>query len=180
MQSLSKSITTRLQRGVSPQIAVLIGVMAPSLMVGMDHHMFGVALPSIRATFGLGADATAWASMIYSLPFMTLMPFYGRLGDGLGKRRLLSVGILLFLLGTAVLLMAPSLTWYMIGRAIQGVGTAGFVPLSIAIIAQWFAPSERGKIMGTWNSIIRIILPLRLHVTYIYIYLFIIVYFYQP
>jgi len=154
MQSLSKSITTRLRSGVSPQIAVLIGVMAPSLMVGMDHHMFGVALPSIRAAFGLGADATAWASMIYSLPFMTLMPLYGRLGDGLGKRRLLSIGILLFLLGTAVLLMAPSLTWYMIGRAIQGVGTAGFVPLSIAIIAQWFAPTERGKIMGTWNSII--------------------------
>lgn len=151
---ISKSITTRLCTGVSPQIAVLIGVMAPSLMVGMDHHMFGVALPSIRAAFGLSADATAWASMIYSLPFMTLMPLYGRLGDGLGKRRLLSIGILLFLLGTAVLLMAPSLTWYMIGRAIQGVGTAGFVPLSIAIIAQWFAPSERGKIMGTWNSII--------------------------
>jgi MFS family permease len=151
---ISKSLTTRLQRGVSPQMAVLIGVMAPSLMVGMDHHMFGVALPSIRAAFGLGADATAWASMIYSLPFMTLMPLYGRLGDGLGKRRLLSVGIVLFLLGTAVLLLAPSLTWYMIGRAIQGVGTAGFVPLSIAIIAQWFAPAERGKIMGTWNSII--------------------------
>lgn len=154
MQSLSKSITTRFRSGVSPQMAVLIGVMAPSLMVGMDHHMFGVALPNIRATFELGADATAWASMIYSLPFMTLMPLYGRLGDGLGKRRLLSLGILLFLLGTAVLLLAPTLTWYMIGRAIQGVGSAGFVPLSIAIIAQWFAPNERGKIMGTWNSII--------------------------
>jgi len=135
-------------------MAVLIGVMAPSLMVGMDHHMFGVALPNVRATFGLDADTVAWASMIYSLPFMTLMPLYGRLGDGLGKRRLLLLGITIFLIGTAVLLLAPTLTWYMIGRAIQGIGTAGFVPLSIALIAQWFAPNERGKIMGSWNSII--------------------------
>jgi EmrB/QacA subfamily drug resistance transporter len=154
MQTLSKSLTARLRGGISPQLAILIGVMTPSLMVGMDHHMFGVALPDIRATFGLDADTTAWASMIYSLPFMTLMPLYGRLGDGLGKRRLLSLGILLFLLGTAILLLAPTLTWYMVGRALQGVGTAGFVPLSIALIAQWFSAGERGKIMGTWNSII--------------------------
>lgn len=154
MQTLSKSITNRLRSGVSPHIAVLIGVMAPSLMVGMDHHMFGVALPNVRAAFGLDADMVAWASMIYSLPFMTLMPLYGRLGDGLGKRRLLLLGIIIFLIGTAVLLLAPTLTWYMIGRAIQGIGTAGFVPLSIALIAQWFAPNERGKVMGSWNSII--------------------------
>lgn len=154
MQTFPKAITARLRNGLSPQLAILIGVMAPSLMVGMDHHMFGVALPNVRATFGLDADTTAWASMIYSLPFMTLMPLYGRLGDGLGKRRLLLVGITLFLIGTAILLLAPSLTWYMIGRALQGMGTAGFVPLSIALITQWFAPTERGKIMGAWNSIV--------------------------
>jgi len=154
MQMIAKSIAGRLRSGVSPQITILIGLMTPSLMVGMDHHMFGVALPDIRASFGLDADTTAWASMIYSLPFMTLMPLYGRLGDGLGKRRLLLFGISCFLLGTAILLLAPTLTWYMVGRAVQGVGTAGFVPLSIAIIAQWFAANERGKIMGAWNSII--------------------------
>ena len=154
MQSLPKSLTMRLRSGIAPHLAVLIGVMAPSLMVGMDHHMVGVALPNVRASFGLDADMVAWASMIYSLPFMTLMPLYGRLGDELGKRRLLLFGITVFLLGTAILLLAPTLTWYMIGRATQGIGTAGFVPLSIALIAQWFAPSERGKVMGTWNSIV--------------------------
>lgn len=154
MPTFAKALTAWLHRGITPNIAVLIGVMAPSLMVGMDHHTFGVALPTVRASFGLDADTTAWASMIYSLPFMTLMPLYGRLGDELGKRRLLLFGIAVFLLGAGILLLAPSLTWYMIGRAIQGVGTAGFVPLSIALIAQWFPPGERGKIMGMWNSIV--------------------------
>jgi len=154
MQIFPQSITARLRGGVSPQTSLLIGLMTPSLLVGMDQHTFGVALPDIRATFGLDADMAAWASMIYTLPFMTLMPLYGRLGDGLGKRRLLLTGLTLFLLGTVVLLLSPTLPWYMVGRAIQGVGTAGFVPLSIAIIAQGFAPHARGKVMGTWNSII--------------------------
>ncbi|MCB0122479.1 MAG: MFS transporter [Caldilineaceae bacterium] len=138
----------------SPQTQILIGLMAPSIMVGMDHHMFGVALPTLRAAFALDADTTAWASMGYSLPFMALMPLYGRLGDGLGKRRLILLGTLLFLIGSSLVVTATSFPVYIIGRAIQGTGTAGFVPLSIAIIAQWFGPDERGKVMGAWNSII--------------------------
>ena len=78
--------------------------------------------------------------MGYSLPFMALMPLYGRLGDGLGKRRLILIGTLLFLLGSALVVTATSFPIYIIGRAIQGMGTAGFVPLSIAIIAQMVWP----------------------------------------
>jgi MFS family permease len=152
--TLQKSLSTRWLNLASPETQILIGLMAPSLMVGLDHHNFAVALPTIRGYFGLDADMTAWASMIYNLPFMTLMPLYGRLGDGLGKRRLLLGGILIFLVGTALVFSAPTLAWFMTGRVIQGIGTAGFVPLSLAIIAQWFAPAQRGKVMGTWNSII--------------------------
>jgi MFS family permease len=152
--TLQQTLRTRWQSLASPQAQIIIGLMAPSLMVGMDHHVFGVALPTIRSHFGLDADTTAWASMIYTLPFMTLMPLYGRLGDGLGKRRLLLMGLLIFLMGTALVFMSPTLGWFMAGRVIQGIGTAGFVPLGIAIITQWFTPSERGKALGAWNSII--------------------------
>ncbi len=151
---LAKALHARWAALASPELQILLGLMAPSLMVGMDHHNFGVALPTIRAYFGLDADMAAWAAMIYSLPFMTLMPLYGRLGDGLGKRRLLLIGMTIFLVGTVIVLFSTNLTGFMIGRVIQGIGTAGFVPLSLAIIAQWFAPAERGKVMGTWNSII--------------------------
>lgn len=151
---MQKTLPARWLNLASPQTQILIGLMAPSVMVGLDHHSFGVALPTIRSYFGLDADTAGWASMIYSLPFMTLMPLYGRLGDGLGKRRLLVLGMMIFLAGTALVVSAQSLTWFLLGRVIQGIGTAGFVPLSLAIIAQWFAPSERGKVMGSWNSVI--------------------------
>lgn len=152
--TLSHAFPARWRALITPAIGVLIGVMAPSLMVGMDHHTFGVALPTIRAYWGLDADTAAWTSMTYSLPFMALMPLYGRLGDSLGKRRLLLLGTLLFLVGTCMVAVSSSLGWFLLGRLIQGIGTAGFVPLSIAIITQSFAAHERGKIMGIWNSII--------------------------
>jgi EmrB/QacA subfamily drug resistance transporter len=131
---------------------VLLGLMAPSMTVGIYIAMFGVALPVIRDDFGIQADLAAWLDIIYSLPFMIFMPLYGRLGDALGKRRVFSIGIVIFLLGTAMAAFAPNLGWLMLGRAVQGFGTAGFVPLSIAIIAQLFPINERGKAMGTWNS----------------------------
>lgn len=136
------------------QTRILIGLIAPSVMTGMAHHMFGVALPDIRSTFAINADTAAWVVMAYTLPFIALMPLYGRLGDGLGKRRLLLLGTAIFLVGTGLVMSASTLPLLLIGRAIQGIGTAGFVPLSIAIISERFAVNERGRVMGAWNSTI--------------------------
>ena len=136
------------------RLGIIIGLMAPAMMMGVYMSMFSVAVPTIRTAFDLQADVTAWVSTIYTLPFMMFMPLYGRLGDALGKRRLFMMGIIVFMAGTAIMALAPNLGWVMAGRAIQGFGTAGFVPLSIAIIAQLFPAGERGKIMGTWNSAI--------------------------
>ena len=133
---------------------ILFGLMVPAMTVGLYIAMFGVALPTIRADFGIPADLTAWVATIYTLPFMIFMPLYGRLGDTLGKQRLLIFGLIVFLAGSAIAGAAPNLTWLMLGRGIQGFGTAGFVPLSLAIIVQRFPAAKRGQAMGTWNSAI--------------------------
>lgn len=138
----------------SPQTRVLIGLMAPALVTGMNHHMFGVSLPAIHSDFGIDADTAAWVVMSFTLAFMMFMPLYGRLGDVLGKQRLLLFGTVLFLIGTIMVVMASSLTGLMAGRFVQGMGSAGFVPLCIAIITQRFVPGERGRAMGAWNSVI--------------------------
>lgn len=148
------SLRTRINDWNTPQNRILIGLMAPAVMTGMNHHTFGVALPAIRNDFGIDADTTAWVAMSYTLPFMMFMPLYGRLGDRLGKQRLLLFGTTVFLVGTILVMMANSLVWLIGGRFIQGAGSAGFVPLSIAIITQRFATEDRGRVMGAWNSII--------------------------
>jgi len=132
---------------------VLIGLMIPTMMVVLDFTMFGVSLPEIRRSFGIQVDTAAWVITFYTLPFMILMPLYGRLGDGLGRRRLYLMGIVIFLAGVVVSMLAPTLGWLMAGRAIQGFGASGSVPLAMAIISQRFPPAERGKAMGTWASV---------------------------
>lgn len=132
--------------------AILVGLMAPMGMTVLNLSMFGVALPFIRDSFQADPDTVAWLVTAYTLPFVMFMPLYGRLGDGLGKRRLFTIGILLFSVGTVLCLFAPTMAVLILGRVIQGAGTAGVNPLCIAIISELFPANERGKAMGTWSS----------------------------
>lgn len=140
---------------LSPQATqrILIALMFPSMLMPIASSMSRVALPTIRDAFSISADMTAWVSTSYTLPFMILMPVYGRLSDGVGRRRLLLAGMLIFTLGTAITVSTTELAWLMVGRAIQGIGTAGITPLGMAIISTIFRNEERGKALGTWSSI---------------------------
>ncbi len=132
--------------------ALLIGLMVPMGMTVLNLSMFGVAVPFIRDSFQTEADTVAWLVTAHTLPFVMFMPLYGRLGDGLGKRRLFTIGILLFLAGTVLCLTATSMAVLLIGRVVQGIGTAGVNPLCIAIISELFPDKERGRALGTWSS----------------------------
>lgn len=141
--------------GISAKAArrILIGLMIPNIIMPMASSMSRVALPIIRDDFQIPADTTAWIATAFTLPFMILMPVYGRLSDGVGRRRLLLAGIVIFAIGTSMTVTATGLSWLMIGRMIQGIGTAGIMPLGMAMISTIFRPSERGKAMGTWSSV---------------------------
>jgi MFS family permease len=133
--------------------AILITLLFPTMAIILGGSMFGVALPTIRDEFVMTADVAAWLTIAFSLPFMMFMPLYGRLGDMLSRSRLLLLGLFLFCVGAVLALLANNLTQLFLGRFIQGAGAAGITPLSLAIIAQRFLPEERGRALGTWNSI---------------------------
>lgn len=132
---------------------ILFSLMVPGMLMPLLSSMSKVALPIVRNDFQIAADMTAWIDSIFILPFMFLMPVYGRLSDGVGRRRLILAGLVIFSVGTTLTVIAPSLGWLMAGRAIQGIGTAGIMPLSMAMISTIFPPAERGKALGTWSSI---------------------------
>jgi len=132
---------------------LLYVLMAPSMAMIFSGATFGVALPTLRTYFGVGADMAAWLVTAYTLPFMIFMPLYGRLGDSLGKRNLILAGMSIFLVGTLLTMTSTNLGPLILGRAIQGAGLAGIAPLSMAIIYERFPSDERGRALGTWNSI---------------------------
>ncbi|MEZ4673724.1 MAG: MFS transporter [Caldilineaceae bacterium] len=132
---------------------ILLSLMVPTMLMPLLSSMSRVALPIVRNDFQIAADMTAWVDAIFTLPFMFLMPVYGRLSDGVGRRRLILAGIAIFALGTSLTVSAQGLGWLMAGRAIQGVGTAGMMPLAMAMISTIFPSKERGKALGTWSSV---------------------------
>ncbi len=127
--------------------------MLPAMLMPLASSMSRVALPIIRDEFVISADMTAWVATSFTLPFMILMPVYGRLSDGVGRRRLILAGITLFSIGTLVTIFATDLPWLMVGRCIQGVGVSGMMPLGMALLSTIFSPDERGKALGTWSSV---------------------------
>ena len=153
IQNTSQKLHPPLIKDQAQNKQIIIGLMVPFMMVILDLTVFGVALPAVRDYFSIRADVVGWLVTAYTLPFMISMPLYGRLGDQLGKRRLLLVGITTFIFGTLITSISPDLRFLMAGRAIQGLGAASVVPLAIAIISEQFALSERGRALGLWNSI---------------------------
>ena len=132
---------------------ILYALMIPSTIMPLSSSMSRVALPVLRDTFAMSADVVAWTSSAFILPYMILMPVYGRLSDGVGLRRLILAGIAIFSVGSAMAFFATNLAWLMFGRAVQGFGIAGMMPLGMAFIATIFREGERGKALGTWGSI---------------------------
>ena len=142
------------QSPVSPKVArqIVFALVFPTLLMPFLNAVFRVALPVIRDQFELQADVTAWVVTAFLLPFVILSTVYGRLSDGLGQRTLILIGSLLFLAGTVIALTAPSLSWLLVGRAIQGLGTGGMFPMAMALIAQVFDPRQRGEVLGAWST----------------------------
>ena len=138
--------------GANRRTSLVYILMPPILMSLLNHSMFSVALPSIRAAFRLEPDMMAWAVIALTLPYFIFMPFYGRLGDTVSKVRLLLAGMALFTLGTVLATVSSSLALLLMARIIQGIGAASFNPLGMAIIAEAFPPEEKGKALGTWQS----------------------------
>lgn len=132
---------------------MLIGLIFPAMLMPLMSTMSRVALPVIRADFGLTADVVAWVDASFTLPFMVLMPVYGRLSDGLGPRRLMMAGIALFAAGTASILAATGVPGLIAGRVVQGIGLAGMMPMGMALVASTFPPQARGRALGTWSTV---------------------------
>ncbi len=154
--------------GVSPQIAasslqgkiyrrrwLILSVLITSLMaIVLDNTVLNVALKTIAepAPAGLGASQgqLEWAINSYTLVFAGLLFTFGVVGDRIGRKRMLMIGMLAF--GLFSLLSAYShtpeqLVW---ARAAMGLGAAAVMPQTLSIISNVFEPTERPKAIGIW------------------------------
>ncbi len=128
--------------------AVLLGMFLGAL----DQTIVGPVLPSIVGDLQ-GADFYAWVVTAYLLTSTVSVPIYGKLSDLYGRRPLLLIGIVIFLVGSALSGLSQTMWQLILFRGIQGLGAGALFPISLAIIGDLFTPAERGKYQGLFGAV---------------------------
>lgn len=132
----------------------ILGVLVISLLVTvLDNTVLNVALKVIAdPKQGLGATQgeLQWAINSYTLVFAGLLFTSGVLGDRMGRKRLLVVGMIVFGLGSLFSAYAQDPSQLIAARAVMGLGGAVVMPQTLSIISNVFSPAERPRAIGIW------------------------------
>jgi EmrB/QacA subfamily drug resistance transporter len=122
-------------------------------MVTLDNLVVTTAIPVIRTDLGASLESLEWTVNAYTLTFAVLLLTGAALGDRFGRRRVFAIGIGVFTLGSIAAALAPSVEALNIARAVQGLGGAIVMPLTLTILSAAVPASKRGLALGAWGGI---------------------------
>jgi len=128
-------------------LIVLPGLLLTLIIAMLDQLVVSTALPRIVGDLG-GLNHLAWVVTAYVLASTITTPLYGKLGDMYGRKRLLMIAIVIFLIGSALSGLSHSMDQLIAFRALQGFGAGGLMVGAIATIGDLVSPRERGQYMG--------------------------------
>jgi EmrB/QacA subfamily drug resistance transporter len=126
---------------------------AAVFMVTLDNLVVSNALPTIRRDLHASLQTLEWTVNAYTLTFAVLLLTGAALGDRFGRRRLLAIGITLFTAASAAAALAPSATALVVARAVQGVGGAIVMPLTLTVISAAVPKEKRAQAIGIWGAV---------------------------
>src|SRR5437868_12553925 len=122
-------------------------------MVTLDNLVVTTALPVIRKDLHSGLSGLEWTVNAYTLTFAVLLLTGAALGDRFGRRLVFSIGLAIFTLGSAAAALAPSIGALDAARAVQGLGGAIVMPLTLTILSAAVPADKRGLALGAWGGI---------------------------
>jgi MFS transporter, DHA2 family, multidrug resistance protein len=130
--------------------SILAVLVVSLLVVVLDNTVLNIALPTIQADLGATQSELVWAIDSYILVFASLLFTWGVVGDRIGRKRVLMIGLVIFGLASAACAFSGTPALLIGLRALMGVGGAAVLPVTLAIITVVFPPHERGKAIGAW------------------------------
>ncbi|BCT74979.1 MFS transporter [Sinomonas cyclohexanicum] len=134
-----------------------MGLVVISLAVSLiivDSTIVNVAIPSIVRDLAVDSTGVQWVQESYTLVFAALLLVFGTLGDRIGRRRLLVLGVAVFALASVAAAVAPTGSILIASRLVQGVGGAMVLPSTLSLINAGFRGSERAIAFAVWGSTI--------------------------
>ena len=132
--------------------AILSVLVVSLLVVVLDNTILNIALPTIQRDLGATQSQLVWAVDAYVLVFAALLFSWGVIGDRIGRKKVLIIGLTLFAIASAIAAFSNGPSMLIGMRALMGVGGAAVLPTTLAIITVVFPPHERGKAIGVWAA----------------------------
>src|SRR5215469_12008308 len=126
---------------------------AALFMASLDNLVVTTALPSIREHLHASLEGLQWTVNAYTLTFAVLLLTGASLGERYGRRRMFVAGLALFTAGSAAAALAPGVGWLIGARAVQGVGAAILIPLTLTLLSAAVSPERRGVALGAWGAV---------------------------
>src|SRR6202165_2943632 len=121
-------------------------------MTTLDNLVVTTALPVIRKDLHASLQGLEWTVNAYTLTFAVLLLTGAALGDRFGRRRLVVIGLGVFTLASAAPARAGSANELIVARAVQGVGGAIVMPLTLTILSAAVPANRRGVAVGGWGG----------------------------
>ncbi|AZN41432.1 MFS transporter [Paenibacillus albus] len=137
----------------SSRVKLLTITCAALFMAMLDNLVIGVALPAIQKSFQASISDLEWFMNAYTLAFSVLLIPFSVLGERFGRKRMFLTGIALFTIGSALSGTSESSIQLIMSRALQGIGGAAVVPLSLTLVNSAFPPEKRAVALGIWSGI---------------------------
>ena len=143
---------TRATRRIPPWLAILAASL-PMFMATLDNLVMTTALPVVQADLGASVGELSWFVNAYTLTFATFMLPAATLGDRLGRRRVMLAGVVLFTLASIAAALSTSADALIAARAVQGLGAAAIMPLSLSLLASAVPANKRAAAIGIWGGV---------------------------
>jgi EmrB/QacA subfamily drug resistance transporter len=123
------------------------------LMGALDVAIIGPAMPAIRQQFGVNERQGAWIFSIYVLFNLVGTPLMAKFSDLWGRRSIYVLDVALFAIGSFIAALSPTFGVLLLGRALQGFGAGGIVPVAGTVIGDTFPPEKRGSALGLIGAV---------------------------
>ncbi|MDR4886145.1 MDR family MFS transporter [Fredinandcohnia sp. QZ13] len=130
---------------------VLVSIVLAMLISAMDTTILQTTAPTIAETLG-GYRLYGWMFAIYVLFSTVSLPIFGKLADIYGRKKIFSISIILFTIGSLLCGLADSMVELIVYRGIQGLGAGGVSPLTMIIAGDLYSIEKRGKIQGFFSA----------------------------
>jgi EmrB/QacA subfamily drug resistance transporter len=154
MTSEAPSFTSKLKSSSHYRWYILANVSIGTFMSTLDASIVNVALPTISADLHSELSVLQWVVTAYLLVISSLLPVFGRIADLVGRKRIYSIGFLVFTLGSLLCGLAQNI-WFLVAmRIVQAIGAAMLMSNSAAIITATFPPQERGRALGLTGTVV--------------------------